>query len=382
MKLIIGADIVATQSNIPLFENKRTEELFGEDLLNLIKGVDFRIFNCEAALTDETKSIPKSGPSISAPTSVISGFEAIEIDLLTIGNNHILDQGVEGLNSTINVLDEHGINYVGAGQDNADARRPFVFELDGKKIGVYACCENEFSVATEDTPGANGYNALFSFDDVRELKTKVDYVIVLYHGGREHYRYPSPYLKLTCEKFVDYGADLVVTQHSHCIGCQELYHGKTIVYGQGNFLFEVKDNEYWKTGLLIEIEDLSRIIYHPIIKNGNTVRLATGRTKDTIVSDFYERSRQIQEDTFVSEQYKTLAKKELDRYLLMISGKNTGSFLYMILNKLTGGKWEHYLAKRLYHGKKRLYVLNLLRCEAHRDAIITGLNSITSNTKK
>ena len=43
-----------------------------------------------------------------------------------------------------------------------------------------------------------------------ELKKQCDYVIVLYHGGKEHYRYPSPYLQKVCRKIVDKGADIVV----------------------------------------------------------------------------------------------------------------------------------------------------------------------------
>ena len=58
------------------------------------------------------------------------------------------------------------------------------------------------------------------------------------NGGKEHYRYPSPDLQKICRKFIDKGADLVVCQHSHCIGCEEKYNHGTIVYGQWNFLFD------------------------------------------------------------------------------------------------------------------------------------------------
>ena len=79
-------------------------------------------------------------------------------------------------------------------------------------------------------------------------------VIVLYHGGLEKYRYPSPQLRRVCRKFVEKGADLVVCQHSHSVGCMEAFGGGNIVYGQGNLLFARYGGEHWNTGLLIGLD--------------------------------------------------------------------------------------------------------------------------------
>ena len=126
-----------------------------------------------------------------------------------------MDQGVQGLESTIRTLEKVNINTVGAGKNLADASKPFIFEFANKKIGVYACAEHEFSIATENQPGANPFDPLWSLDHVAELKDSVDYVIVLYHGGKEHYRYPSPRLQKVCRRLIDKGANVVICQHSH-----------------------------------------------------------------------------------------------------------------------------------------------------------------------
>src|SRR5690606_29065463 len=118
------------------------------------------------------------------------------------------------------------------------------------KIGFYVCAEHEFSIASVDSPGANPFDPLESLDHIADLKNECDYVVVLYHGGKEHYRYPSPYLQKVCRKMADKGANLVICQHSHCIGCFEVYKDSTLVYGQGNFIFNKHDNEYWKTSIL------------------------------------------------------------------------------------------------------------------------------------
>lgn len=64
------------------------------------------------------------------------------------------------------------------------------------------------------------------------------------------------------------GADIIICQHSHCIGCFENYENSTIIYGQGNFIFDDSQSEYWKTSLLIniEIKDEFKIQYIPIVK--------------------------------------------------------------------------------------------------------------------
>jgi len=219
MKIFIGADIVPKESNIDGFLNGETKAFVDENVVNLINNADFRVFNLELPLTDVETPIKKCGPNLIAPTSFINGLKKLGIDLLTLANNHIMDHGVGGLESTIAVLKENGIDYVGAGKNLSEAWKPYIIEQDGIKVGIYACAEHEFSIADEAYPGTNPFDPLESLDHISELKEQCDYVIVLYHGGKEHYRYPSPNLQKACRKMCDKGADLVVCQHSHCVGC-------------------------------------------------------------------------------------------------------------------------------------------------------------------
>jgi poly-gamma-glutamate synthesis protein (capsule biosynthesis protein) len=200
VQLIIGGDLVPTQSNIDLFSNGDTNTLFGEELLSLWNASDLRIFNLEVPITDKIDPITKYGPHLIAPTSTIKGIKALNPTLITMANNHILDQGSQGLKSTEDILNRNDIPFIGAGNNLNEANKPYVIQRDGLKIGVYACAEHEFSIATENTPGANPFDPLESLDHIAALKAKCDYVIVLHHGGKEHYRYPSPYLQKVCRK--------------------------------------------------------------------------------------------------------------------------------------------------------------------------------------
>ena len=221
MHLIIGGDLAPTQSNLDLVNNSAVSTLLGEELLSLWKAADIRVFNLEVPLADQENPIPKCGPNLIAPTNSVKGIKALNPSLLTLANNHILDQGQQGLKSTKETLYKNEIPFVGVGDNLTEATKPFIFRRDKLKIGVYACAEHEFSVATENTPGANPFDLLNSLDHLQNLKAECDYVIVLYHGGKEYYRYPSPNLQKVCRKMTQKGADLVICQHSHCIGCYE-----------------------------------------------------------------------------------------------------------------------------------------------------------------
>jgi poly-gamma-glutamate synthesis protein (capsule biosynthesis protein) len=370
--LLIAGDLVPTESNIELFKKGDISKLLGNKLLSLWNSVDVRIFNLEVPITDNEDPIAKCGPNLIAPASTIKGIKALNPTLITLANNHIMDQGVQGLNSTRNILKKYKIPYVGVGDNLYEASKPYIINQDGSQIGIYACAEHEFSIAEEDNPGANPFDPLESLDHIYRLKKECDYVIVLYHGGKEHYRYPSPYLQKACRRMVEKGADLVITQHSHCIGCFEEYKNSTIIYGQGNFIFDMSNSEFWKTSLLIRVninKDI-HVDYIPIKKEGNGVRLAEGQVAENILESFQQRSREILQPSFVEQQYQKFAQENIDSYLRRFSG--FGKWLSRIDRYLLKG----ILLKKKYNKKQLLAIQNFIECEAHRELVIKGISSI------
>lgn len=372
MSIVIGADLVPTKSNVELFEKGDIDTLIGSELKDIILNADYRIFNLEIPLTDESNPIKKCGPNLIAPTKCISAYKAMNIDLLTLANNHILDQGKKGLESSIETLKSAGISYVGVGDSIKDASKPKIICCNGKKIGIYACVEHEFTVATETDSGANPIDLLETPDHIVELKKQCDYVIVLYHGGKEQYRYPSPNLHKTCRKLVEKGADLVICQHSHCIGCKEEYLQGTIVYGQGNFLFDDEENEYWQTSLLIMLSSDFEVKYIPLKKTGNSVRLAKGAEAENILEQFNIRSEEILDSDKVYQHYSELADQYKNHYLFSVMKIKRG-LLYRIINKLTKGSLDKNIINKAFNSMYRYELENYVECEAHRELLLNIL---------
>lgn len=364
LRLCIGADLVPTNNNVHMFNKCNIDDLIGRELSDVLKESDYRVFNLEVPLVDQQRPIVKCGPNLIAPTSTIRGIKEIGVDLLTLANNHILDQDIQGLDSTIQLLHNNNIAYVGVGDSLETASKPRIFEKNGLRIGFYACAEHEFSIASEKLSGANPYDPLYSFDHVRDLKKECDFVVVLYHGGKEHYRYPSPMLQRIFRKFAEVGADLVVAQHTHCVGCMEEYNGSTLIYGQGNFLFSMDDNEYWNTALLISVDIEAKGVYHceyiPIKKNGNGIILDSD---SGTINEFFARSAKIQQEGFIQTQYEALAESMCKGYFSRISGRLFSFLPIRILNKLMSYK----LFSIVYGPKVYASIENCFECEAHRE---------------
>ncbi len=238
------------------------------------------------------------------------------------------------------------------------------------------CTEHEFSCANDHRAGANPFDVLESFDHVESLANQCDYVIVLYHGGKEFYQYPSPMLQRYCRKFIEKGATLVLCQHSHCIGSREDYKTGTIIYGQGNFVFHTSafDELYAivDNSLLIDVEIDDTDFYVseiPLVPTEMGVKLASPEASELILNAYKERSEKCKDYSFLMENYKEFADTHIQRYLREFLGR---TWIVKIINGLTRRK----LVRLLLGKTSYLGIQNFIECEAHHELFLQGLKNI------
>lgn len=367
MKIIIGGDVVPTESSESFFKECDPIENIDEDFAKRWLEANVRVFNLECPLGDvkKMKPIKKSGPNLVCSERCINGIKSLKPSVVCLANNHICDYGVNGLKNTSRLLSEAGVQTIGI-LDNINSRpKVFYYSKDGIRVGIYNICETEFCNATYDDPGADPYRENCSCEMIRKIKDECDFLVVVYHGGKEFYRYPSPRLQDRCRAFVRAGADFVTCQHSHCIGCEEKYLKGRILYGQGNFLFDSGNDEFWNNGLAVELDvkkSGSSVDYIVLEKKSPTFVIS----KDTkILEDFQNRSKKVYDRHFVEEEYGRFADKKLNEYLDMLCPH---TFLDRVYRKLFG----RYPAKK--KGQQYyLDTLNSVRCEAHREVLVRGL---------
>lgn len=373
MTILIGADLAPVEADGELFAEGQTEMVVDQALLQHLQESDCCIFNLEGPLMNGGAPIRKDGPHISFREDSIRGFAPLHIGLLTLANNHIMDYGKDGLRRTRELLEEQGIPYIGAGDTIEEAKKPYIIEKAGRRVGVYACADREFSIASGALPGANPFAVPESLEHIRTLKEQCDHVIVLYHGGRELYRYPSPGLQKICRQMADAGADIVICQHSHCMGAKEEYNGAHILYGQGNFVFGEAEADVCIHSILmrIEIGDGLHITYLPFWREKGRIAVMPSGEERQVMAAFAKRNKEIAEPGFIERKYKELSESAIAGYLYQLAG---WPLLLIRIDKLFGRR----LIKRSFQKKEKrlLYVLNMFQCEAHRELIEEGLKNL------
>lgn len=299
MKLILCGDVVPTEATAGAFERGDARAVFG-GMVDVFNTADAVVVNLECALTESQNAIIKCGPNLKGAPCCAATLKAAGITHAGLANNHVYDFGQKGLEDTWSALEANGIAHFGTGVNWQAARRPMYISSGGMTACVYAVCEHEYSYATRDRAGANPFEPFIALGDVARYSQTCDLMIVMYHGGKEQCEYPSPRLRSACRALVDAGADIVLTQHSHCIGCREQYAGGEIVYGQGNFCFvSHQDHPHWRSGLALAVEfdgTGRKLNYIPVQVSEHGIDVAQGELAIGILRGFDERSAQISDE--------------------------------------------------------------------------------------
>jgi poly-gamma-glutamate synthesis protein (capsule biosynthesis protein) len=156
---------------------------------------------------------------------------------VSLGNNHISNQGQDGVVQTRKFLDDAGVPYFGD-QDADD--RISIQDIRGTSIAFVGY--DEFS------PDGKTH----AFDDIARAKSLADIVILYAHWGSE-YLPTRDDVRSLAHSFVDAGCDAVIGSHPHVVQDSETYVGKTIYYSLGNFVFDQYQQADTKRGLLVSM---------------------------------------------------------------------------------------------------------------------------------
>jgi poly-gamma-glutamate capsule biosynthesis protein CapA/YwtB (metallophosphatase superfamily) len=220
-------------------ENSR-DSLYA-DVGNLVFGADITYANLESTLTTG-EIVPlrvslNESPRINvtpAQYETLIFHRGRRFDVVQLANNHILDCGMEGIETTLAQLQRDGIEQVGVNASARAAAEPRVTEHRGLKIGWVA---HTFSVNFMPFPPNEPWRVnMTPFHVVREPDTSIlerqirrcrargcDLVFVTLHWGLEFEFYPHPQQRFWAQRFAELGADLVLGHHPHVIQPVEIY---------------------------------------------------------------------------------------------------------------------------------------------------------------
>ena len=184
---------------------------------DIFKNDDFTMINLESVLADEGSGANKTfvfrGPT--AYTNILTGSS---VEAVTLANNHTMDFGKAGYDSTKEALEGAGVAYV-----EQDKTMLFTTE-SGLTIGVYAAC---FTINEADMRS-----------DIAKLRNQgAEIVIAALHWGLEGKYRPNSSQEQLGRAAIDAGADIVYGHHPHVLQKIEEYKDGIIFYSLGNFSF-------------------------------------------------------------------------------------------------------------------------------------------------
>jgi len=175
------------------------------------------------------------------PISTAQLLKDHQIDLVNLGNNHILNFGYSGVQSTVSTLEEVGVAYFG------DPITDKVVYKTISGVPLAFISYNEFSDDGAKTAAA------VTMIQIKSAKSVGFLPVVYTHWGLEYVRTAPQYIRDRAHAFVDAGAIAVIGSHPHVVQDSETYKGALIYYSLGNFVFDQYFQESVRNGLLIRV---------------------------------------------------------------------------------------------------------------------------------
>jgi hypothetical protein len=295
------------------------------------------IINLECPIIKE--GIPVSGKvNLSVKENFLKNSFGSNLLAVSLGSNHILDYGIEGLNLTIRQLENAGIDYFGVNNPQINRHNPLIIEFGKLKIAFLSAVSESTSPIIE----FDDFNYLNLLDteelscSIRNIRSHVDRIIIYVHWGVEESSYPSRNDIITGRKLIDEGVDLIIGSHSHAPQPVEKYKNGIIAYNLGNFImpaFEKVPSYFDENG--VAQSDFSKRL---MLWN----RISWGLVVDMETMEF-----RIKKYAFIADRILELNATPLDKYTELRPGLLDESYENVI---------KRHLKKREFHRKIRDFI--------------------------
>ncbi len=372
VKLTISGDFCITPAYLSKnLINDETGKLFYESDINIVN------LECPVNLAGEENKIIKVGPHLQTKETIFKYLKQLNVTAVTLANNHILDYGTQGLQNTIDSCTKNNIAYTGVGNNLQEAAIPLVLEKNNLRIAIVNFCENEWSIAGDNTAGANPLDIIVNVAQIKKAKTLADFVIVIIHGGSELYNLPSPRMTKQYRFFAENGADAVIGHHTHCLGGYEIHNGVPIFYGLGNMIFTTaSEHASWFTGVTVQlILQKNHPVQWELIPTGQSsetfeLSILEGEKKQQTLQEIEGYSLIIADVNKLKAEWVLFVEKRKEQYLM------TFSVISIIPFKIIRGAFRRLgLVHKLFPQKYLLGIMNYIFCEAHLDVSKEVLNN-------
>ncbi|MFQ5565888.1 MAG: CapA family protein [Paracoccaceae bacterium] len=281
---------------------------FWGDCLGLLNGCSGVIGNLETPITTSTQY---GRPALKAfrfraDPAAIDLLKAANFRAMSLANNHILDFGERAALESRDRLEAAGIAAVGVGCNAHDAVRPAIVDLGAARLGLIGITDNMPEWAA--TAGGPGVGHMPIREDVATMallaclidglrRDGATTIVLSVHWGPNFRWWPIRRFRRFARAAIDAGVDIIHGHSAHLLLGVERYGAGVILYDTGNFI-----DDYWifpgirtdRTAIFtIALSNgrPSELVIHPAKIRNNSVALAAGSERETIIESMILRSR-------------------------------------------------------------------------------------------
>lgn len=209
---------------------------------------DMAAINLETQIAEaEPTQKADKGIRFYSKPETIEALQWAGVDYVTLGNNHTYDFLDEGLISTINALNDYKLSYSGAGVNEQEALKPYIYKTDKTDYAMLGYVGWEGTKAIKQTANSKQGGPAFGtqkniLDSVKQANANKQKAVIQFHGSMEYSNEPTVLTEQRLKSGLDAGAVLAIAHHPHVTQGLELYDNKLIAYSMGNFLFDQNFN--------------------------------------------------------------------------------------------------------------------------------------------
>jgi poly-gamma-glutamate capsule biosynthesis protein CapA/YwtB (metallophosphatase superfamily) len=227
---------IARKGGVNILESKGYDYSL-EKVAPLLTRADRIIANLETPLTNLSTSpfagVKKyiHGGDIQKTPAILAAYR---IDSLSLANNHSFDYGSKGLEQTVQVLEDYGLQGFGAGLSAEAAAKPLTIGIGQQVIKIVA----GFCSGQPDNAFVNRWSRMAAAQQITSIRAsaKDAFIIAYPHWGR-NYQWKTEKQTTLGHAMIEAGADIVIGHGAHALQEMECYQGKWIIYSLGNFVF-------------------------------------------------------------------------------------------------------------------------------------------------
>ena len=186
--------------------NIKNQIKIDKKIINLLKTGDLVVANLEGPILMD-KDVLSSNHFYSINKHIIKYLKILNVNLVIVGNNHIIDYGISKAKKTIEILKKNKINYVGFHKKYISLKNIFIISYTHKEKKQKVCKKN----------GPFHLDSISKIKDIIKKNKKNKFCIFNYHGGEEYFKNPWPRRVFYYSYLLKLNFNLVLGQQAHVI---------------------------------------------------------------------------------------------------------------------------------------------------------------------